>query len=387
MKTVVVSGALANKPLNGGEAWVRLSWVKGLRRLGLDVYFVEQIAPQTCVRAGGKAAAFAASVNLEYFRSVVKWAGIRDRAALACGEGEACEGIGWPRLLDLASSADLLVNISGHLRIPAIFERFRRTAYIDIDPGFTQFWHADGTAPLPRHDFYFTIGENIGSAECAIPAGGLGWRPVRQPVVLEDWPVPPAPPTMRFTTVASWRGPFGRVTFGGRTYGLKLHEFRKVIDLPRRVPHTFELALDIHPAEVNDLALLRDNGWRLTDPMVAAATPESFRQYVQNSSAEFSPAQGVYVETNSGWFSDRTVRYLASGRPALVQETGFSRNIETGVGLVPFLTPDEAAEGAERIVKDYAAHCRAARAVAERYFGSDRVLSEMLRQIESRDVT
>ena len=180
--------------------------------------------------------------------------------------------------------------------------------------------------------------------------------------------------------MASWRGPFGRVTFGGRTYGLKLHEFRKFIDLPRRVPLPFELALDIHPAEVNDLAMLRDNGWRLSDPKAAAATPEAFRRFVQASCAEFSVAQGIYVDTSSGWFSDRTTRYLASGRPALVQDTGFSRHVRCGEGLVPFRTPEEAAESAPRIARDYGAHAAAARAVAEEFFDSDRVLPRVLEE-------
>jgi hypothetical protein len=380
-RTLIVSGALANKPLNGGEAWVRLSWVRGLQRLGFRVVLVEQIAPDVCLDACGSAASLAQSVNLSYFRSVVEWAGLKGSASLVCSEGRACEGLAWRELVDLAASAELLVNISGHLTLEPLFERLRRTAYVDIDPGFTQFWHADGTAPLRRHDHYFTIGENIGSAGCPIPTGGIAWRPVRQPVVLDNWPVTATAPPLRFTTVANWRGPFGRVEFGGRTYGLKLHEFRKCVDLPRRAPATFEVALDIHPAEVNDLALLREHGWRLADPKQAAATPAAFRDYVRGSSAEFSVAQGIYVETNSGWFSDRTTRYLAAGKPALVQDTGFSRHVSCGEGLVAFRTVDEAAAGAERIARRYDEHCAAARAVAERCFDSDVVLARMLDEV------
>jgi hypothetical protein len=174
------------------------------------------------------------------------------------------------------------------------------------------------------------------------------------------------------------------VTFGGRTYGLKVHEFRKCIDLPRRVPAEFELALDIHPSEVDDLALLRSHGWRLADPVRVASTPEAFRDYVKSSSAECSVAQGVYVDTNSGWFSDRTTRYLASGRPALVQDTGFGDQLPCGKGLVPFCTVDEAAAGARRIAADYAGHCAAARAIAERCFDSDVVLGRLLDEVGVR---
>jgi hypothetical protein len=204
---------------------------------------------------------------------------------------------------------------------------------------------------------------------------------------LEDWPaVPPGVQSerLRFTTVASWRGPYGPVTYKGRTYGLKVHEFRKCIDLPRRVDADFELALDIHAGEANDLALLRDGGWRLTDPERVASTPEAFGDYVRGSSAEFSVAQGIYVDTHSGWFSDRTTRYLASGRPVLVQETGFSRHLPSGEGLVPFRDVEEAAAGARRIVADYPAHCAAARVVAERCFDSDAVIGRLLEEIGVR---
>src|SRR5204862_5978638 len=165
-------------------------------------------------------------------------------------------------------------------------------------------------------------------------------------------------------------------------YGLKVHEFRKVFPLPGRVAGAdFEIALDIHPADDRDSAALREHRWRLADPKAVAGTPDAFRRYVQESGAEFSVAQGIYAETNSGWFSDRTVRYLASGKPALVQDTGFGRHFPVGEGLVPFRTLDEAVAGAERILRDYPNHCRAARALAEDYFDSDKVLGKLLEDI------
>jgi hypothetical protein len=180
--------------------------------------------------------------------------------------------------------------------------------------------------------------------------------------------------------VAGWRGAFGRVEHDGRSYGLKVHEFRKVIDLPRRVPLTFELALDIHPGDHRDRAALEEAGWRLVDPRAASRNPAEFRDYVQGSGAEFSVAQGIYVETNSGWVSDRTVRYLASGKPALIQDTGFSENYPVGEGMVAFTTVDGAAAGAERIAADYQRHAAAARALAEERFDSDVVLARFLAQ-------
>ena len=145
---------------------------------------------------------------------------------------------------------------------------------------------------------------------------------------------------------------------------------------------SFELALDIHPADSRDRDLLVRHGWRLVDPRRVARGPSEFRRYVQDSGAEFSVAQGMYVDTYSGWVSDRTVRYLASGKPALVQSTGFERTLPVGEGLVTFRTLDEAVGGAGEIASDNERHSKAARAIAEEYFDSDRVLSRMLEEVE-----
>src|SRR5262249_37421086 len=124
----------------------------------------------------------------------------------------------------------------------------------------------------------------------------------------------------------------------------------------------------------------RDHGWHVVDPRVVASGPDAFRRFVQASRAEFSVAQGIYVETRSGWFSERSVRYLASGRPVLVQDPGFGRNLPVGEGLQAFRTMEEAVAAAERIARDHATHCRAARSIAEAHFDSDRVLVRLLEE-------
>jgi hypothetical protein len=382
MPTVVVAGAVANKQLNGGETWIFLSWLQGLARLGCRVYFVEQIEPAACVDEHDQPAPFEQSVNRAYFDHVMRQFGFADSASLVLGGGEATSGLSFPEVLEVAEAADLLVNHGGHLQAPELVRRFRCKAYVDQDPGFTQFWHAEGNlgARLDGHDTYFTVGENIGRPECSVPTVGIDWHPLPQPIVLDEWPASPST-SDRFTTVGAWRGAFGPVVHEGRTYGLKVHEFRKVIELPRRVPEAqFEIALEIHPGDSKDRDALVANGWHLTDPRQEVPGPLEFRRYVQRSGAEFSVAQGVYVDTRSGWFSDRTARYLASGRPALVQETGFSRNYPAGEGLVPFRMLDEAIGGARRIREEYEAHCAAARALAEDRFDSDKVLGRFLEE-------
>lgn len=383
MTLVVVAGAVANKPFNGGAAWTRLSWILGLRSLGFRVFLIEQIRREDCVDLAGAATEFQRSANLDYFVHVTRKFGLAGAAALIYEDGEQIHGLTVAELHDLADAASLLINVTGHLSWAPLLCRFRCKAYLDLDPGFTQFWNTAGDAGprLPGHDFYFTIGENIGTRTCSIPTAGIRWRPTRQPVVLEQWPVCSAGVFGRFTTVASWRGPYGAVRQGGRTFGLKAHEFRKFIDMPTLAQQSFEIALDIHPSEEKDLGLLRGHGWHIVDPRTVTPDPSAFRRYVQTSGAEFSAAQGIYVETRSGWFSDRTTRYLASGKPALVQDTGFSRNYPTGDGLVAFETPAQAAAGAKNIARHYEEHCRAAREIAEAYFDSAKVLGAFVDQI------
>ena len=368
MSTVVVGGAIANKPHSGGEAWVRLSWALGLRRLGHDVVLLEQLAPQLW-DAGGP--------HRAYFADVTAAHGFAGRAALVRGDGPQTDGLPAEELEGLAASADLLVNISGHVRGP-LLERFARRAFVDIDPGYTQIWHASGDVPVDGHDTHFTIAENVGEPGCSLPTGGVRWHATRQPVVLEEWPAAPARDPLRFTTIATWRTPFGRLDHEGRTFGMKLDAFREMAPLPEHVDAPFELALDIHPAEKPDIELLDRHGWHVVDATERVGTPDAFRDYVGASGAEFSTAQGVYVDTDSGWFSDRSARYLAAGRPVLVQDTGFGRRLPVGEGLLAFRTLDEAIVGARAIVAEPERHGHAARAVAEEHFDSDDVLERFL---------
>jgi hypothetical protein len=339
------------------------------------VLFVEEISQDACVDHAGAPAPLHQSRNLEYFRSVTAAFGLGDCAALLPAEGGEGGGLPWDEVRRRATGG-VLINISGNLKMHALKSLFKTRAFIDLDPGYTQFWHqARVSTHLDDHDYYFTVGENIGRG-ARIPDDGLEWRPIRQPVLLDAWPVCSAaalPP--RFTTVGSWRGAYGAVSDSGTTFGLKAHEFRKFVDLPTRVRPTCEVALDIHAADRADRTRLEEHGWRVVDPRVVAGDPAAFRRYIQGSWAEFSAAQGIYVETGSGWFSDRTTRYLASGRPALVQDTGLAQNYPVGEGLIAFSTLDEAVQGVEAIERDYDRHARAARAIAEEYFDARRVLS------------
>jgi hypothetical protein len=200
-----------------------------------------------------------------------------------------------------------------------------------------------------------------------------------QPVVLEQWPARPPCPAGAFTSIGAWRGPNAPVDYQGRTYGLRVHEFRPFIELPAHCPGTaFEMALDIHPADSKDVQRLRESGWALVEPREVAGGPAEYRAYIAGSKAEFMIPKQMYVATNSGLLSDRSVYYLATGRPVLARDTGLAQLNPTGEGLLTFSTLEEAAAGVEAINRDYDRHCRVAREIAVEHFDSDKVLNRLL---------
>jgi hypothetical protein len=365
----LVAGALANRAGNGGNAWTRLSWTRGLEELGVEAYFVEQMSERPSAEA------------LTFFETVTGEFGDPAKAALLGPQGEALAGgLTREQLLDVATRCALLINLSGHLRLPEIRRVVRRCVFVDDDPGYTQFWHVAGLVEglLEGHDAYYTFGTRIGTPGCSIPSCGVRWRALRPPVVLRDWPRCSSAGCGRITTVASWRGPFGAVEHDGVRYGQKVHELRRFSHLPRVAGRELEIALAIDSGEGAAAEQLRGEGWRVVDPGTLACDPSRFREYVQGSGAEFSVAQGIYVQTACGWFSDRTTRYLASGRPAIVQDTGFSAELPVGAGLLSFRTEEEALAALQDVERNYHEHARAAREIAEQHFDSARVLGAVL---------
>jgi hypothetical protein len=358
MTTVVLAAAVANRHRLGGSIWVRRSWATALQHLGFEVFLVDELS-----RDG----------TPEAFAEATKEVGV-EGALLEGGKVHGCEPA---ELHDRLDDAALLINLSGHLRNRELLRRPRVRAFVDLDPCYTQIWGAQGhDVGLAGHDHYFSIGANVGRPSWTLPTAEVSWRPIRHPVVLEEWPVSDGEFTS-FSTVGSWRGAFGPVEWNGRSYGPKAHQFRRFATLPKTVGLPFEAALAIDAADVSDRVLLESGGWQLRDPGDLATTA-AFARYVSASGAEFSPAQDAYVSTASGWFSDRTVRYLASGRPAVVQNTGLEQSLTLGDGLLAFETVNEAADCARDVVARYETHRAAARAIAEEFFSPEAALAPLL---------
>ncbi|MBS1843446.1 MAG: glycosyltransferase family 1 protein [Actinobacteria bacterium] len=375
MPLAVLAGAIANKPGNGGEAWVRLNWLLGLRRLGWEVLFVE------CLGAGLEQAA-----GRDHLDAAMAEHGLGDRWALLDERGGSVGGLPRPEVNALAAEAEVLFNHSGHLPPGPLRDAPRSRVYVDLDPAFTQIWDADPSVAfsVAGHDRHVTVGLAIGSDGCRLPAGGIDWIPTPPPVVLDLWSQAPLPAggPFRFTTVATWRSPYGGLPVDGRIAPGKHHEFRRLSELPGRVERgSFELALDIHPGDAADLEALRGAGWTVVAPADVAATPAAFAAYVRGSGAELSAAQGAYVASRCGWLSDRTAAYLASGRPALVQDTGAGAALPVGEGLLTFTDLAGAEEGARRLLADPAGHAEAAVDLARTHLDSDLVLANLLERL------
>lgn len=380
---VIVAGSLAQRPRQGGLTWLHLQFLLGFQRLGCRVLFVDRLDPDMCVDGEGRHTGFEESTNRRYFLRVMNDFGLGDRCALIYNRGERIAGRLRAELLNEVAEADLLFNVMGYLNDEEILSRAKRRVFVDIDPGFPQMWKElwlhDAFA---GHTDFVTLGRNIGKPDCAIPTCGFNWITMPQAVVLDHWPAQPPMRRGAFTSIGAWRGPNAPIQFRGRTYGLRVHEFRKFVELPGRCPNSrFEMALDIHPADVSDLTSLRANGWSIVDPLEVAGGPNEYRAYVARAKAEFMVPKQMYVDTNSGLLSDRSVYYLASGRPVLARDTGLKHLYPTGEGLLTFSTLEEAAAGVEEINGNYERHCRAAREIAAEYFDSDKVLGRLLEDL------
>jgi hypothetical protein len=381
-KRITIAGSLAQKPGHGGHTWVFLQYLLGFKRLGWDVLFIDRLEPEMCVDATGRPCTFERSANLRYFLQVMEGFGLGDDFALISDQGERIVGISRQEVLERTGNSTFLLNVMGFLTDEEILDQTSRRVFLDIDPGFGQMWYDLGLADVFRgHDDFVTIGGNIGASDCSIPTCELEWITTPQPVVLDHWRPCNGTASPLFTSVVSWRGPFGQLGYRGKTYGLRVHEFRKFVTLPHLSNGRFLLALDIHPAETDDLALLDANGWSLVDPATVAGNPWSYRTFIQDSGAEFMVAKNMYVQTNSGWFSDRSICYLASGKPVLAQNTGLEGLYPVGEGLIAFTTLEEALASVEEISRDYAHHANAARSLAESHFDSDKVLSRLLDEL------
>ena len=380
--TIVFAGSVAQKPCHGGHTWVFLQYLLGFKRLGWDVLFLDRLEPQMCVDEGGAPCPVDDSANLRYLREVMASFSLDDAYAVAVDSGERYIGLSREQVRTRVADAATFINVMGFFSDPDVLAAARQRVFLDIDPGFGQMWRELGWHdPYGGYDRFVSVGERIGEPGCPVPTCGLTWIPTRQPIVLEHWPAAAPSPSGAFTSIGAWRGPFAPIEYRGKRYALRAHEFRKFLSLPRLTAEPFEVALDIHAADGEDLKRLAEHGWHLADPRHVAGDPLAYRAYIARSKAEFMVAKNMYVETQSGWFSDRSICYLASGKPVLAQDTGLGGLYPIGEGLLTFRTLEDAVAGVAEICAHYERHARAARHIAETCFDSDAVLGRLIEML------
>jgi hypothetical protein len=384
MITVVISVyKVANFPEGGGHFWVYMQYVQGLLRLGCDVYWLEQILPSSDPEAE--------TGLLANFFERMKRFGLEGKTLPYTVDRDPEGGAGSFHFVGCTSAqaeavlrrADLLLNF--HYAIdPRLLASVRRTALVDIDPGLLQYWMSTGQLAVPPHDRYLTTGETVGTPDARFSDCGLPWIRIRPPVCLDLWPFTAGAPAEAFTTVSSWMtGDFLKVTENGKTFlreNTKRIAFLRFLDLPRQTGQPLELALYLVDEDADERARLERHGWRVHHSREVAGSPEAYRSYIQQSRGEFSCAKQSCIDFQNAWISDRTLCYLASGKPAVVQHTGPSAYLPDGDGLFRFTTFAEAAAALEAVNADYGRHCRAAREIAEAYFDAEQVATRVLNE-------
>jgi hypothetical protein len=376
---IVVLGYLIRGPL-GGLAWHHLQYVAGLARLGHDVWFVEDSDDYpSCYDPLRDVTDADPAYGLGFAKQAFGAVGLPERWAYNDAHCLGWLGPAGVRAEAICRSADVVLNLSGLNPLRPWVENVPTRVYVDTDPGFTQVRHLLDPGARERaaaHTAFFTFAENVGGS-ALLPEDGFPWQPTRQPVVLDLWPETRPPADGAFTTVMLWDS-YPAVEIDGLTLGLKSESFAPFLGLPALAKTPLELALGGATAPRESLS---GHGWRVLDSREPTRTLESYQRYLRASRGEFSVAKHGYVVTRSGWFSERSANYLATGRPVVAQDTGFSEVLPVGEGLLAFTSLDEAVDAIADAELRYAVHQRAARSIASAFFGSDHVLADLLERV------
>ena len=380
MPTVVVSTYRTAEFLEGGgHFWVYLQYVHGLQQTGCEVYWVERFRSNGTGRERSRVGTL--------LRRLKRY-GLDGKVIFCTDAGrERTQDMNYTYIGATRSAAhevfkraDLLLNFHYALD-PELLACFRRTVLVDIDPGLLQTWMSNGQLSVAPHDVYLTTGETVGMPSASFPDGGLGWLHIRPPVCLDLWPYTYDPRCKAFTTVTNWWGEWATETVQGRPVlydNTKRIAFLSFADLPRLTSQPLELAVHLASADEVERQMLERRGWRIRHASEVSRTPEMYREYIQRSRGELSCVKPSCVKLQNGWVSDRSLCYLASGKPVVMQDTGPSPYLPFGDGILRFSTPGQAADALAAVNADYEHHCRSAREIAETYFDARQIAERIL---------
>ncbi|GGD65766.1 hypothetical protein [Croceicoccus mobilis] len=382
---IVVCGYIGLFPA-GGAVWDYIQYVMGFAGMGHDVYYIEDTGTWPSFVPEGEPGD--GRFNIAYLTKAMEDLGLGDRWAYRDPATLGWFGLPEAQVVRIMRSADIFISISCSAALREEWIDIPVRIVIDSDPMFTQMQLTgdDGftkgarglKAKLAAYTHHFTFGENIGADDCLVPQCGIDWIPTRQPIALDRWDSDPPGAGLPFSTVMNWSA-LPPLEFHGETYGQKDSEFGLVIDVPAHCPNrSFDLAVNGQDKPGFPTERIAAAGWRLLDPAKTVPDAQSYHDFILQSAGEISVAKHAYVASRSGWFSCRTACYLAASRPAVVQDTGWSRYVPPGDGLYAFSTREEAIEHTRRIGSDLPRHARAARALAHEHFDASLVLSQMI---------
>ena len=366
---IVLAGIIARYPY-GGVTWCSLMYLLGLRNLGHDVCYIEDTG-ECIYNPELNTLSQDPTYGTTYINDTLASFGLGHRWCFI-NYDETYHGMPREELLEFCRDADLYINLSGGSWFwRDEYHTIPHRIFIDTDPVFTQLSIAKGD---PWYvEFFrgfsqlFTFGANIGTPLSDVPTGEFTWHKTWQPVISDLWRTKNNSVASPYTTVMTWR----TESFTDLD-GNKDKEFARFLELPRHVDVDFRLAVN------GPLELLRREGWNPESAMDVSRTIHDYRQFIRDSRAEFGIAKHAYVAHWSGWFSDRTECYLASGRPAIVQDTGWSHHLPTGLGLLSFSTLAEAIDAIAEVESNYSQHTQHATEIAREHFGAASVLQQLL---------
>ncbi|HUC68825.1 MAG TPA: hypothetical protein VMA53_25640 [Stellaceae bacterium] len=375
---IVVLHFVGQMPL-AGIAWQAMHYILGLERLGYEAWYVEDHGANP-YDPRFNSVVMECDYNVAYVRRVMERYGLGGRWAYWDAINDVYHGLSREQVFRLYRESDALINLCGAVRLRDEHMACPRRIMVDTDPVFEQIKYANADPGarnyLDAHTDFFTYGENVGGPGWIVPLCDIPWKPTRPPVVLEEWPTDAEAPAC-FSTIATWENKGKNIDFDGETYVWSKHiNFQRFLDLPLRRPQCFTMAM--LPPDPAVEAEVSGKGWRLADPRPISASMEAYGEFICGSRGEFTVAKDIYVRPNSGWFSDRSVCYLAAGRPVITMKTGFSRFYPVGDGLFEFSDMEEALAAIDAVNADYRRHSQAARMLAAEYFSSDSVVSALM---------
>jgi hypothetical protein len=376
---IVVLGYIVRGPY-GGLVWHHLQYVLGLKKLGHEVLFLEDSDNYPgCSNPFTGELTTDPSHGLKFLQKVFNDFGIKDSWAYYDAHTNTWHGLNREKVFLFCNGADIVLNISAINPLRDWCAKIPNRILIDTDPVFTQIRHLTNKTDFElarQHTAFFSFGENFGKLGCTIPNDGFNWQSTRQPVFLDAWNFGEVNTNGKWTTVMQWDS-YNQRKYKNGVYGMKSKSFSEFEDLPKLLQtENFELAIGGATAPIEQL---KSNGWNVISSLIPTKTADSYQHFIQQSKGEWSIAKHGYVVSNSGWFSERSAAYLASGKPVIVQNTGFADFIETGRGLFSFSALQDIANSFETVNSNYIRHHKWAREIANEYFSGDKVLHSLLK--------